>query len=294
MKHHIFEIFIICLMNISFPQVNAKNADQLERPDTVSSPKWYEMFTNIPGNVADFYDISFSTNKIPIYLGVSALTAGLIAIDEKTWQESHRLYNNSNFVKSSSNLFTEIGDGRTQFGIAAAFALYGFITSNNKALKTASQITQAVLASGGIVQVLKHITGRQSPYVSTMPRGRWDFFPNQIQYHKHVPSYDAYPSGHVTTALATVVVIAENYPENKWIKPVGYSLTGLLAISMVNKGIHWYSDYPLAIVLGYYFGMIAAHPEGISKYLSDFKDKKFQIFPSLVLDGLGLSLFYSM
>ena len=31
---------------------------------------------------------------------------------------------------------------------------------------------------------------------------------------------------------------------------------------MVNIGIHWYSDYPLGLALGYTFGMIAAHPEG--------------------------------
>jgi hypothetical protein len=53
----------------------------------------------------------------------------------------------------------------------------------------------------------------------------------------HVPSYDAFPSGHVTTALVTVIVIAENYSDIKWFKPVGYSITGLLAISMVNKEI---------------------------------------------------------
>jgi membrane-associated phospholipid phosphatase len=160
-------------------------------------------------------------------------------------------------------------------------------------LRTGSQITEAVLASGAVVQVLKHITGRQSPFVSTMPRGRWDFFPNQINYHKHVPSYDAYPSGHVTTALATVVVIAENYPNIKWISPVGYTLTGLLAISMVNTGIHWYSDYPLAVVLGYTFGMIAAHPEGVSGLLWGEAGKNIQISPTIVNNTYGLGIFYS-
>jgi hypothetical protein len=33
---------------------------------------------------------------------------------------------------------------------------------------------------------------------------------------------------------------------------------------MGNTGIHWYSDYPLGIALGYSFGMLVAHPEELS------------------------------
>jgi len=262
--------------------------------DSVSVPAWYKMFTNIPGDWVEYYKTNFVTEKIPLYAGVAVLTAGLIATDENTWQSSNKIYKQSGFVKRWSDIFVKIGDGRTQFGLAGIYAVYGFIASDKRALRTASQITEAVLASGAVVQVLKHITGRQSPFVSTMPRGRWDFFPNQIQYHKHVPSYDAFPSGHVTTALATVVVIAENYPHLKWISPVGYTLTGLLGISMVNTGIHWYSDYPLAIVLGYTFGMIAAHPEGVSNLLLGKTGKNIQISPTYITNGFGLGIYYSL
>ncbi|MBF8248870.1 MAG: hypothetical protein HW374_1670, partial [Bacteroidetes bacterium] len=40
----------------------------------------------------------------------------------------------------------------------------------------------------------------------------------------------------------TVIVISENYHEVTWIRPLGYVLTGLLGVGMVNNGIHWYSD----------------------------------------------------
>jgi len=89
-------------------------------------------------------------------------------------------------------------------------------------------------------------------------------------------------------------VIGENYPEIKWIKPLGYTLTGLLGISMVNTGIHWYSDYPLAIVLGYAFGMIAAHPEGVGDLLLGKAGKHIQIFPSYVNNTYGLGMNYSL
>jgi hypothetical protein len=61
--------------------------------------------------------------------------------------------------------------------------------------------------------------------------------------------------------MAAVTVVSENYPEVLWIRPVGYALVGLVGISLVNRGYHWYSDLPLGITIGYAFGMIASHPE---------------------------------
>ncbi len=137
------------------------------------------------------------------------------------------------------------------------------------------------------MQVLKHVTGRETPNTASTPTGVWRFFPNQSEYHKHVSTYDAFPSGHVTTTLAAVIVIAENYPEVWWIRPVGYVLTGLVAWGMVGTGIHWYSDYPLSVALGYTFGMIAAHPEGIPNSIAG---KKLNVMPILVYKGFGLSV----
>lgn len=232
-----------------------------EGPQQEYLPEWYEMISNIPGDWLRYYKTEMTSDNLPLYAGIFALTAQLIMADDVTWQQSHKVYKSSTFAKNWSDTFTEIGDGRTQFALAGAFAAYGFIGSDRRALRTASQIVEAVLASGAVVQVIKHLTGRQSPYVSSQPGGVWRFFPNQILYHKHVPEYDAYPSGHIATSMAAFVVIAENYPEYKWITPVSYSLAALIAIGMANKGIHWYSDYPLGIALGYAFGKMIAHPE---------------------------------
>ena len=227
-------------------------------------PAWHAMFTNIPGNYLRFGRDVLKPEAIPIIIAVTASTAILIVTDEETYRWHERAYLTSPVTKDVSDIAVWIGDGRPQFGLAAAFGLYGFVANDARSLRTASQIVEAILSVGIIVQILKHTTGRESPLVSTIPGGRWQWFPNQIEYHKHVPHYDAFPSGHVATALATFTVIAENYPEIWWIRPAGYALTGLLAVAMVNTGIHWYSDYPLAIAMGYSFGMIAAHPVGMS------------------------------
>ena len=216
----------------------------------------------------------------------------LVATDNETWRRSHQWYTGSSTVKELSDDFEYIGDGRPQFGLAVAFAAYGFIGGDRRALRTGSEIVETILASGTVVQVLKHITGRESPFVSTMPGGRWDVFPNQIDYAKHVPHFDAYPSGHVTTALATVTVVIENYPEWWWARPVGYTAVTLLAISMGNTGIHWYSDYPLAVVLGYSFGMIAAHPLELGGVDSEQKpgEPRFSVAPVLEPERAGIAL----
>jgi membrane-associated PAP2 superfamily phosphatase len=223
-------------------------------------PQWYDMFANIPHDWVRWGGATFTTRNIPLILGLTVTTVALVAVDDATWKASDKWYRGSRIVEKASDICEMFGDGKTQFGLAAAFGLYGFAARDGRALRTASQTVEVILACGTVVQVLKHMTGRESPFVSTAPGGKWRLLPNQIEYHKHVPNYDAYPSGHVATALATVTVIAENYSEVGWIRPVGYTLVGLLAVAMGNTGIHWYSDYPLGLALGYSFGMLVAHP----------------------------------
>jgi hypothetical protein len=255
--------------------------------------KWHSMFTNIPGDWARFVSSTFRAENIPAIMGITVLTAGLIATDNATWGTSDRWYTMSPPVQSVSDVCVYIGDGRPQFGLAAAFAAWGFVADDHRSLRTGSELVETILACGIVVQTLKHLTGRESPLVSTRPGGRWVFFPNQIEYHKHVPHFDAYPSGHVATALATVTVVTENYPEWVWVKPVGYTMVALLGISMANTGIHWYSDYPLGIVLGYSFGMIAAHPEGLPGGSDSFGSSHLSVSPLIGELGNGVSVSFN-
>lgn len=266
-------------------------ADSIIRPLQQPTLKWHSMISNIPGDWKQYYTIKFQVNRIPEFVGLSVLTAGLIVTDKATYEVSDRWYKNSQSVSDVSNFFVSLGDGKSQFALGGAFAAYGLLKDDDRALRTGSQIVQAVLASGAVVQLLKHITGRESPFVRTSPLGTWRFFPNQLDYLKHVPAYDAFPSGHICTALATVIVIAENYPETTWIRPVGYVLSGLVGVGMVNRGIHWYSDYPLGLAIGYAFGMIAAHPEGfLSAGSVNENAPHVSIAPAVNGNGVGLSM----
>jgi hypothetical protein len=248
------------------------------------------MFENVPGDWAKYGHAAFRNDKLPEWLGIAAMTGFLIVVDEDLYRISKGWYDRSHVLRQFMYSFDKLGDGRGQFTTVGAFAAYGLLANDKRALRTASQTIQAILAAGTVVQILKHITGRESPFVSTAPGGVWRWFPNQVDYFNRVPYYDAYPSGHVESSLATVVVIAENYPEVTWIRPVGYTIVGLIGLGMAHTGIHWYSDYPLGIALGYAFGMIAAHPEGLHVQSGENSSwATISLLPNIGRSGVGLS-----
>ncbi len=156
----------------------------------------------------------------------------------------------------SSGLYY-IGDGITEISVAGGFYFYGLIKKDRRALQTASQLAEGMISVGSWVQILKHVTGRETPERASVPGGRWRFFPSPVDYHKSVPTYDAFPSGHLATAMMTTTVISLNYPEYKWIKPLCFTLMGLCGYQMLNNGVHWMGDYPLAIAMGYSVGRYA-------------------------------------
>ncbi len=252
---------------------------------------WHTFIENIPRDWSQWAQTAFRHDKIGEWALVTGLTTALFVTDDITYTPSKRFFESSGRAGYWSNFAAEIGDGRTQFGLAGAFAAYGVVFGDQRALRTGSQIVEVVLGAGAVVQVLKHVTGRESPFTRSSPTGIWKFFPDQLQYHKHVPAYDAFPSGHICTSMATVVVIAENYPEATWIRPLGYLFCTFIAVGMVNNGIHWYSDYPLGILIGYSFGMIASHQELYSLAGHDDRNPvNLSLAPAISRYGPGLNL----
>jgi membrane-associated phospholipid phosphatase len=276
----------------------AQNGNQSVTLDSVSAintaafaeVQWYTMFANIPRDWGRWYDISFRKERANEWIVIGGLTLATFLTDDITYTPAARFYNSSPDAKKWSDFCANIGDGTTQFALAGAMGAYGLMFKDQKALRTGSQIVQAVLASGAVIQLLKHVTGRESPFVRTSPTGVWKILPNQIDYHRYVPHFDAYPSGHICTSITTVIVVAENYPDVKWIRPAGYAFTTLVGLGMLSNGIHWVSDYPLGLFIGYYFGMLAAHPEGLPVMESDDGRLKVHVLPNITPIGTGATL----
>lgn len=149
------------------------------------------------------------------------------------------------------------GDGLAHLGIVGGLLGYGFLNDDNRSISTASQTAEALLLTGVVVQVLKRTTGREAAYLASEKGGKWQWFPNQEAYNKHVPQFDAFPSGHLATVMATTKVLADNYPDHRYIWPVGGGVMTLLGFAMLTNGVHWAGDYPLGLAIGYVAGKVA-------------------------------------
>ncbi|HEY1201925.1 MAG TPA: phosphatase PAP2 family protein, partial [Niastella sp.] len=150
----------------------------------------------------------------------------------------------------------QLGEGGTSMLVSGGLFIYGKINKDKRALQTASDIAETFITMGITTQVLKRISGRQSPFMRTQAGGAWHPFPSFKEYQQNTSNYDAFPSGHLATMMATVTVLTTNYPEKKWIAILGYSLIGLSGWAMINTEVHWIADYPLALALGYISGKI--------------------------------------
>lgn len=252
-------------------------------------PKPFQFAKNVPLDLYQLGKTTFSKKNLPKLGVILAGTALLIAVDQPIIDAATQfgryihLYatnkdrNNTKTVnikiggttlpimelpRTVNGAFYFIGEGWPSILIASGFYSYGLLAHDYRALQTTSQLTEMFFTLAFTTQFIKRITGRQSPFRAMdepggVPGGTWHPFTAPGKYQKNVANYDAMPSGHIATAMATITILAGNYPDNKYIKPVGYTLMGLLGYSMLNNRVHWISDYPLAIAFGYTCGKIA-------------------------------------
>jgi hypothetical protein len=237
-----------------------------------AKPKWLDMITKLP---KDFMSTNrdFVANDHAWYLGGAiASTALLVPLDQKITDNSRQFANSIGLSAANSygkfgplqnipqNIgagFYLVGNGTTVILLSAGFATFGLLKDDYRAQATASGLMESLALSGVYVQTIKRITGRESPFIAKQngnSGGDWNPFPSFAAYAKDTPTYDAVPSGHLTTIMAGLTVIATNYPDYKWIKPVGYTFITAMCFQMMQSEVHWASDYPIAVLVGYMVG----------------------------------------
>lgn len=251
-------------------------------------PEFYKIFTDVPTNFYKFGKEAINKNSIGPILAVSLITTGLIITDQKNWENSKIIFNKNPSLKSISGITVNIGDAKWQIGLASAAALYGYIAKDNRIIKTSFESIEAVISSGLFVQLLKRISGRESPAVYTTPGGYWDLFPDLGEYQHRQPEYYAFPSGHITSLTAFLTVINNNYPEVKWLKSASIFLIGALGISLVENNMHWFSDLPLGILIGYTFGNIISGTKEENSQTETSAIPKFRFTPYVKYNCYGL------
>lgn len=241
-----------------------------------AKPKFFDMFKYIPRDIGDFGKFMVQKENLVWTGSAIGATALVIPFDQQLvdasidfgsrfgWDKGHSYGDIGPLRVIPNDLHSAVyymGNGGTTILLSGVFYAFGALRKDYRALNTSSELVEVLLSMGVITQTIKRITGRQSPgpaIASGNRGGHWTFFPSFKEYQTNTANYDAMPSGHMATFMAALTVIATNYPEVKWIKPVGYSLMGVMAFEMMSSKVHWASDYPLAILIGYVVGKTAA------------------------------------
>lgn len=233
------------------------------------------IFTKVPQTSVYTFKTSFSKDAIPGWAAVIGSTAVLYYYDEKLYRGSEQVgrdlgignedntrpvvtMNGQELLRLPSDtgsFLYFLGDGWMHMAIAGSIMGYGYAKDRTYEVNTGIILVHGMLVSTIFNQTLKRSFGRESPEVKTEERGAWKPFPSFNEYNNRTASYDAMPSGHVMTATLTFTVLAERYPEQK--VPI-YSVGGVwitaLMFEMMNNGVHWASDYPLGIAMGWVIG----------------------------------------
>jgi len=276
-------------------------------------PSKYGFVTNMPCDLVDFGRLTFRRETIAPMALIAVSTALMIRYDGHLYDETVQIGDKWGIPQENRQLeyvkfrlpglgaqvavFTIpgnmggwlyfLGNGWFYVGLIGSFWGYGMAADNQRAVDTAADITEAMTINGAVVLALKMSTGRETPNTRETPSGRWRFFRNPWQYLGHVSKYDAFPSGHLATAMAAATVVGDHYPEYRWIYPLSYAMMVPLTFQMVNSGVHWYSDYPLAIYIGSTIGKAVVGRRGLGKGGSALLP---EVTPVAVGDASGLLL----
>jgi len=275
-----------------------------------------KIVTEIPNTSLYGLKMSFSKESLPWWGGIIGSTLVLYHNDEvilRDFQRTGRDLGLGNEDKTKAALTSGqidiirlptdigsfmyfLGDGWMHFGIAGGFFLNGYYNQDNRAFNTSIRLVHGMTVSTIFNQFLKRSFGRESPYVRTEDKGRWRPYPSVAAYQEKTSQYDAMPSGHVMTATLTFTIINDAYPEySNYIVPVGVTWISLLGYQMVNNGVHWASDYPLGIAMGYVFAKASMNMGKTQSELEKVDSQKttWMLMPYQDSEKEGLSLLWT-
>jgi membrane-associated phospholipid phosphatase len=263
--------------------------------DDAACPNLINNIGSIPQDIITTGKNFFSAQNVPLLGLMAGSTTTIYTQDQKLYQATHRLRTGSGKFRRFAEYGVAFGDGKWQLAGAAVMGLYGYASSDNRLVKTSFEITEAIASTGITIQLLKHSIGRESPGSYSRAGGKFHPFPSIHEYSKNQAHYYSFPSGHTATAVTALTVISENYPDVYWIRPASYCAVACLGTSLVSKNMHWYSDLPLAAMIGYSFGKTITNRSAAQDNVAASSEKSVEVslLPSVNYKSAGMSLFMS-
>lgn len=209
--------------------------------------------------------------KATIFVGI---TAGLYAFDDEIqdWSQENR----GDTTDSISDLTRPFGEGIYTIPAMGLFYLYGHLSDDKRAKRTALLGMESFIITGIFTQTIKFTTHRHRPDDS--PR-IWDgpgFSTTNLSF----------PSGHSASAFAIASVIASEYKDKPIVPILSYGIATLTSLSRVNDNKHWASDVFFGAGIGYFTG------KAIVSRHSDKKPERTFILPFMNDEYSGIMVEY--
>jgi hypothetical protein len=177
----------------------------------------------------------------------------LFTVDEniQTWVQEHKNAATGRLSDNAKKI------GTLSVPSLAALGLYGYLAKDGKAKKTFLLSVESFLVTGAFVQTLKRSTGRHRPFTGDS-HDTWSGA-RLSGKNEHL----SFPSGDASSAFAIASVIASEY-DNRFVPPLVYTASTLIALSRVHNNAHWSSDVFVGSAIGYFTGkaIVASHRGG--------------------------------
>jgi membrane-associated phospholipid phosphatase len=234
----------VLLLSITFSSGLRAQTTPATDPAEERPVSWKQLIPNVLDDQRHIWTFPVrafqNENWIPV-LGVSAVTAGLIAADPHDAPYFHRTTTFHGFNSAFSGNNTAIATAL----VPVSFLAVGMIRKDSHATKTALLAGEAVADVEIVGAVLKSITDRARPQnlpPSSHLGDTW-FEGNRTS--------GSFPSGHAITAFAIATVVARRYPTHRWIPYVAYGAAAVISFSRITLSAHFPSDVFMGAALGY-------------------------------------------
>jgi len=223
--------------------------------------------------------------NLALFSAVVIGTGVLVANDEAIYERFKSFQGSHAWVDTISPKVTMLGDWGVDCGIAGLFFLGGLALKDRKARDTGLMAWETLLHTGLLVQVVKHLAGRQRPEAEN----GLDYWYGPKAFFKRYSlgsfsHFDSFFSGHTVSAWGLATVIAENYKNHAWVPVTCYGLATLAGLSRVTEDAHWLSDVFLGAAIGYAVGRMVVRN----------RNQRLQFSPALTPGGAGLALSYQI
>jgi len=229
--------------------------------------------------------LRFSAKDWLIAGGVLAITGVLIRNDEAIYREVKDFQQDHEWVDGISSGLESLTRIGTIY-IAGGFLIGGLLFKEKKTAETGSLALQAMIHSFVVIQLIKHLSGRQRPswedgidgwhgpagFLKRYESGQW-------------ARYDAFASGHTIAIWSLATVIATQYRHTGWVPMLSYTLAGLGGLATITEDLHWLSDVFVGAVLGYAIGKFVVRRRGSP-------GKRLNLAPVVSPHYVGIGLSY--